>query len=109
MVLMPAHLPAAILLGLGVAAVLLGAIGVVLLRGAYAALHGGSLASMTGSLLIGLAVVVEKGVDSAGLKSIILVLLLLVVSPLATHAIGRAVWIREQNLGPDVHSGLGDT
>ncbi|MGE5532545.1 MAG: monovalent cation/H(+) antiporter subunit G [Bacteroidota bacterium] len=105
---MPAHLLTAVLLGLGVTAILLGALGVVLLRGSYAALHGSSLATMTGGLSLGLAVVVEEGVRSAGLKASILVLLLLIVSPLATHAIGRAAWLREQHLGPDAGNGPGD-
>jgi multisubunit Na+/H+ antiporter MnhG subunit len=58
-------------------------------------LHYVGPASTLGAFLIGAALVVENGFNQQGVKSVLVVVLLVTISPVLTHATARAARIRE--------------
>jgi multicomponent Na+:H+ antiporter subunit G len=85
-----------VLLAVGVAAPLVGVIGVIVAVDVYARLHFIGPASIFGPLALALAVVIDEGPFSqAGLKSMLVALLLLGLSPVLVHATARAAYVRE--------------
>jgi multicomponent Na+:H+ antiporter subunit G len=89
------HVVAEILLWLGVAANLIAAVGLLVLRSAYDRLHLPPVA-MLGALLVVAAVVVEKSFSLVGDQALLIALFLLITSPVLTHAMARAVRIAER-------------
>jgi multicomponent Na+:H+ antiporter subunit G len=89
------HAVAAVLLFLGVLVVLVSCVGILVMPHFYDRLHYVGPASTLGTFLIGAALVVENGLKQQGVKSIMVVVLLLMISPLLTHATARAARIRE--------------
>jgi multicomponent Na+:H+ antiporter subunit G len=89
------HLVVDVFLWLGVALTLLGCLGVVLMRTGYDRLHFASPAVL-GAVCIAIAVVVQKSFSLVGDKSILVAVLLIVLSPLLTHATGRAARVVER-------------
>ena len=85
-----------VLLILGVAVVLVSCLGVVAFRSAHDRLHYGSPATL-GAVLIAAAVVVKESFSLVGDKAILIAVFLLAVTPVVTHAIGRAA--RTEELG----------
>lgn len=83
-----------VFLWLGVALTLIGCLGVVLMRTVYDRLHFSSPMTL-GAACIAIAVVVQKSFSLVGDKSILIAVLLIVLSPLLTHAVGRAARIVE--------------
>jgi len=86
----------AILLAIGVAAVLLTAAGVVLSRNVYQRLHYLAPASTVGVICVALAILVHEGFSQAGVKAIITALILFVMNPVLTHATARAARVHER-------------
>jgi multicomponent Na+:H+ antiporter subunit G len=85
------------LLAVGVAAPLLGVVGVLVGPDVYARLHFVGLGSIFGPFALALAVVIDEGPFSqAGLKSILVAVLLLGLSPVLVHATARAAYVRER-------------
>jgi multicomponent Na+:H+ antiporter subunit G len=85
------------LLAIGVAAPLLGVVGVLVAADVYARLHFIGPASFFGPVALALAVVVDEGpISQAGLKSILVAFLLLGLSPVLVHATARAAYVRER-------------
>jgi multicomponent Na+:H+ antiporter subunit G len=85
------------LLVVGVAAPLLGVVGVLVATDVYARLHFIGPGSIFGPLALAIAVVIDEGpVSQAGLKSILVALLLLGLSPVLVHATARAAYVRER-------------
>jgi monovalent cation/proton antiporter MnhG/PhaG subunit len=76
-------------LWLGVALTLIGCLGVVLMRTVYDRLHFSS-PPVLGGVCVAIAVVIQKSFSLVGDKSILIAVLLIVLSPLLTHATGRA-------------------
>jgi monovalent cation/proton antiporter MnhG/PhaG subunit len=83
-----------VFLWLGVALTLIGCLGVVLMRTVYDRLHFSSPTTL-GAACIATAVVVQKSFSLVGDKSILIAVLLIVLSPLLTHAAGRAARLVE--------------
>ena len=84
------------LLALGVAAQLAGVLGVLVAADVYDRLHFIGPASIFGPSAFALAVVIDEGpLSQAGLKSILVALLLLGLSPVLVHATARAAFVRE--------------
>jgi multicomponent Na+:H+ antiporter subunit G len=85
------------LLAVGVAAQLLAVAGVLVGRDVYDRLHYIGPGSIFGPLALALAIVLDEGPFSqAGLKSGLVALLLLVLSPVLVHATARAAFVRER-------------
>ncbi|GAC1434315.1 MAG: hypothetical protein NVSMB65_08330 [Chloroflexota bacterium] len=83
-----------ILLTLGVGVELLCCLGLVLMRNVFDRLHYLGPATLLGPLLIALAVVAREALSQAGIKALLIALVLAVVSPVVTHATGRAARLR---------------
>ncbi len=90
-------------LWVGIALLLLAAVGVVTLRDAFDRLHLPGLAAV-GALCVAIAIVIEKSFSLVGDEALLSALFLVIVSPVATHAIGRAIRIADRDdwrLGDD--------
>jgi len=84
---------AAVLLAVGVAFSLSGAVGIVRMPDVYTRLQCSSKTITMGALPVLLALVVAKGpVSTYGSRALVVGILLLVVSPLASHALARAAY-----------------
>jgi multicomponent Na+:H+ antiporter subunit G len=85
-----------VLLCVGVAAQLSGVLGVLVATSVFDRLHFTGPASIFGPSCLALAVVIDEGpLSQAGLKSILVALLLLTLSPVLVHATARAAYVRE--------------
>ncbi|HTU84251.1 MAG TPA: monovalent cation/H(+) antiporter subunit G [Solirubrobacteraceae bacterium] len=89
------HIAVDVLLWLGVVLTLIGCLGVVLMRTVYDRLHF-SAPPVLGAACIAAAVVVQKSFSLVGDKSILIAVLLIVLSPILTHATGRAARLVER-------------
>jgi multicomponent Na+:H+ antiporter subunit G len=87
----------AVLLAIGVAVQLTGVVGVVVARNVYDRLHFTGPASIFGPLALAAAIVLDEGPFSqAGLKSLLVALLVLGLNPILVHASARAAFVRER-------------
>jgi multicomponent Na+:H+ antiporter subunit G len=84
----------AALLGLGVAAVLLSCAGLVAMRTPLDRLHFGAPAATIAPILMAVAVLVEEPLSSAGIKAVMVALLIVGTTPVLSHATARAARIR---------------
>ena len=85
------------LLVVGVAAPLLGVVGVLVAADVYARLHFIGPGSIFGPFALALAVVIDEGpLSQAGLKSMLVAILLLGLGPVLVHATARAAYVRER-------------
>ena len=84
-----------LLLTVGVVIELISCVGVLVARQFYDRLHYVGPASTLGAFLIGAALVAQDGLKEQGVKSILVVIQLVVVGPVLTHATARAARIRE--------------
>ena len=86
-----------ILLTVGVLVALAGVVGVLVAGNVYDRLHFIGPAGIFGPVCLALAVVLDEGpLSQAGLKSILVALLLLALSPVLIHATARAAYVRER-------------
>lgn len=83
------------LLALAVAACFISALGIALFRDIYARLHYLGLASNIGVVCIVAAIFVQKGLSQSSGEAALAALVVVVTSPVITHAIARAAYIRE--------------
>lgn len=84
---------AAVLLAVGVAFSLSGAMGIVRMPDVYTRLQCSSKTITMGALPTLLAVVIAKGpVSTYGSRALVVGILLVVMSPLASHALARAAY-----------------
>ena len=88
---------AAVLVTVGVAVELACCVGVVVMRDVYDKLHFTGPATILGPLALAGAIVVEEGLNQAGIKALLIAALLLVANPVLTHATGRALYIRQRD------------
>ena len=87
----------AVLVGLAVLVSVLSCLGVLLARDAYDGLHYTAPASVVSPVLIAAAVVIQEGIGSqAGIKSIVVAVLLIVLNTVLVHATARAARIRKR-------------
>jgi len=83
----------AILLAIGVVTSLSGAVGILRLPDVYSRVQASTKNVTMGALPVLIALVVAKGVNSTyAARALIVAVLLLIVSPAASHALMRAVW-----------------
>jgi multicomponent Na+:H+ antiporter subunit G len=85
-----------VLLAVGVASALLGALGLLATRNPYDQLHFTGPATVISPVAIAAAVLVEEPLSSAGVKSVLVALILLGTGPVLVHATARAARIRER-------------
>ena len=72
-------------------------VGVFVMRDAYDQLHYTGPAAIVGPLAFAAAIVVREGVSQAGVKAVLVAVLLMVANPVLTHATGRALYIRRRD------------
>ena len=94
---MGVEVAAAALLAAGVLIELSCCVGVLLMRDAYDKLHYTGPAAILGPVLLASAVVIREGVGQAGIKAVLVALLLIVANPVLAHATGRALYIRQRD------------
>jgi multisubunit Na+/H+ antiporter MnhG subunit len=85
----------AILLALGVASALMSAFGVLAARDPYDQLHFTGPATVIAPVALAAAVLVEEPLSSAGIKAVLVAVIMLATGPLLLHATARAARIRE--------------
>jgi multicomponent Na+:H+ antiporter subunit G len=82
-----------VLLAIGMASSISGAVGILRLPDTYLRIQASSKTVTMGALPVLVAVVVAKGFDSVyAARALIVAVLLLVMNPLATHALARAAY-----------------
>lgn len=86
-----------VLLTLGVGIELACCLGVLVMRDAYDKLHYLGPAAIVGPLAIAVAVVVKESLSQAGIKALLVAALMIVASPVLTHATARALYIRRRD------------
>ena len=83
----------AVLVAISVAASFSGAVGVLRLPDTYLRIQASSKTVTLGTLPLLVAIVVAKGIDSVyGSRALLVAVLLLVLNPLASHALARAAY-----------------
>jgi multicomponent Na+:H+ antiporter subunit G len=90
-----------VLLVAGLVVVVCSCVGMAVLDDPLDRLHLATPAAMLGSAGICAAVVVREGLSASGLAAIGVAVVLIVVNPLAGHAIGRAIAIRRGAIWSD--------
>lgn len=85
----------AVLLGLGVAAALLSCVGVLVMGNAMDRLHFTAPASTVSPVFFALAVLIEEPLSSAGVKAVLVAALIIITTPVLTHATARAARVRD--------------
>lgn len=83
-----------VLLTLGVAIELMCCLGLVVAKDVYDRLHFVGPATTLGPALIAAAVILREALSTAGIKAVLIVAVLLVTSPVLTHAVARVARIR---------------
>jgi multicomponent Na+:H+ antiporter subunit G len=86
----------AVLLGLGVGSALLSAAGLLATRNPYDQLHFTGPATVIAPVAIAAAVLVEEPLSSAGVKAVLIALVMLATGPVLIHATARAARVRER-------------
>jgi monovalent cation/proton antiporter MnhG/PhaG subunit len=85
----------AVLLAVAVLAVLISCLGMLVMRDALDQLHFTAPAATIAPVAIAVAVLLEEPLSSAGVKAVIVAVLLIVTTPVLSHATARAARIRE--------------
>ena len=85
----------AVLLAVGVASALMSALGLLATKDPYDQLHFTGPATVIGPVAIAAAVLVEEPLSSAGIKAVLVALVLLLTGPVLVHATARAARVRE--------------
>jgi len=86
-----------VLLVVGVGVELACCVGVLVMDDAYDKLHYLGPAALIGPPCIAAAVVLRESLGQAGIKSLLVVALLTVASPVLSHATARALYIRQRD------------
>jgi monovalent cation/proton antiporter MnhG/PhaG subunit len=86
----------AVLVAVGVASALMGALGLLATRDPYDQLHFTGPATVIGPVALAAAVLVEEPLSSAGIKAVLIALIMLGTGPILLHATARAARIRER-------------
>ena len=83
------------LLVLGVGITLLSCVGVLVMRNPYDRLHYTAPAAVLAPVAIAAAVVLEERLSAAGIKAVLVALVLVATNPVLGHATARAARIRQ--------------
>ncbi|MGH9642460.1 MAG: cation:proton antiporter [Terriglobales bacterium] len=89
-----------VLLGIGVLLFALTAAGLLLARDVYDQVHYLAPGTLVGSLAIALAVLLHEGFSQAGVKAVLIAILLTISNPILSHATARAHRIRRKHQLP---------
>ena len=84
-----------VLLVVAVLAVLISCLGMLVMRDALDQLHFTAPAATIAPVAVAVAVLLEEPLSSAGVKAVIVAVLLIVTTPVLSHATARAARIRE--------------
>jgi monovalent cation/proton antiporter MnhG/PhaG subunit len=87
----------AALLTFAVAVELACCVGVLVMDDAYDKLHYLGPAAIVGPLAVAAAVILRESFSQAGIKALLTAALLIVASPVLSHAIARALYIRQRD------------
>jgi len=85
----------AVLLVVAVIAVLISCLGMLVMRDALDQLHFTAPAATIAPMAVAVAVLLEEPLSSAGIKAVIVAVLLIITTPVLSHATARAARIRE--------------
>ena len=91
----PLDLAVAALLVVGVGVTLFSCLGVLAMRDVYDRLHYTAPATAVAPVAIAAAVILEERLSAAGVKALLVALVLLVTNPVLSHATARAARIRK--------------
>lgn len=83
------------LLGMGVLTAIVSCIAALIMKDLYERLHYLSPPATVTVVCFTVAVVLEKGLSQAGIKALLILLVLLIVNAVLTHATARAARIRQ--------------
>jgi monovalent cation/proton antiporter MnhG/PhaG subunit len=86
----------AVLLAVGVGSALMSALGLVATKDPYDQLHFTGPATVIGPVAIAAAVLVEEPLSSAGIKAVLVAIIMLASGPILIHATARAARVRER-------------
>jgi multisubunit Na+/H+ antiporter MnhG subunit len=86
----------AVLLALGVGSALMSALGLLASRDPYDQLHFTGPATVIGPVAIAAAVLIEEPLSSAGIKAVLVAIIMLATGPVLIQATARAVRVRER-------------
>jgi multicomponent Na+:H+ antiporter subunit G len=85
----------AVLLAVAVLAVLISCLGMLVMHDALDQLHFTAPAATIAPIAVAAAVLVEEPLSSAGVKAVLVAIVLVVTTPVLSHATARAARIRE--------------
>jgi monovalent cation/proton antiporter MnhG/PhaG subunit len=85
------------LLGFGVVVELACCVGVLVMDDAYDKLHYLGPAAIVGPLAIAAAIILRESLSQAGIKALLTAILLMIASPVLSHATARALYIRRRD------------
>jgi multisubunit Na+/H+ antiporter MnhG subunit len=94
-----------LLLGLAIALVLGSSVGVLVMRDVYQKIHFVTPAALVAPLVVGLAVLVQSGIDIVTAQTWLVLLFVAIAGPVLAHATIRAARIRDKG---DWRSGRGE-
>jgi monovalent cation/proton antiporter MnhG/PhaG subunit len=86
----------AVLLAVGVGSALMSALGLVAAKDPYDQLHFTGPATVIGPVAVAAAVLVEEPLSSAGIKAVLVAIIMLASGPILIHATARAARVRER-------------
>jgi multicomponent Na+:H+ antiporter subunit G len=84
-----------ILLAGGVLVEWITCLGLLVMRNPYDRLHAIAPANILPPVLVAAAVVAQNGFSQAGIKAVLIALVLILTAPIITHAIARSVHLRQ--------------
>jgi multisubunit Na+/H+ antiporter MnhG subunit len=84
-----------VLLALAVATVAASAIGVLVMRDAYARVHYVTPAVVVAPVLVALAIFVTEGLDENTGEAVVALVFMIIAAPFLSHATMRAIRVRE--------------
>lgn len=90
-----------VLVGLGLAFLVIGTIGILRFRDVYSRLQACGVSDNAGLVLILIGLIVRNGFTSDDLRLGLLLLLLLLTNPVITHSIAKSAFVRRHGAGDD--------
>lgn len=84
-----------VLLGIGVASALLSCIGVLVMKDLYERLHYMAPPAVITAVCFAIATIADKHFSTAGIKAVLITVVLLLMNAVLTHATARAARVRQ--------------
>lgn len=89
------------LLVFGILVELLCCVGLMAMKNPFDRLHAVAPANILPPIVFAAAIVIQEGISQAGIKAIMICIVLILVSPIVSHATARAAWMREKRACKD--------